>query len=291
MVNSEYPDLPFIPPAAYGAGRPAPPRVIVVHYTAGAERSTSAEDGAAYDQRRSDGTSTHYFCDSDSVVQCVYTWDRANAALWNGNRIGIQYELCGTVQSRQQWLDAPSSATLTNAARQIARDCAKYKIPIRKLTYQQVAAGESGICAHADITRAYPADGGDHMDPGPEFPWDVLLQRIVQAAASGATATALEDDMTPEQAKKLDAVHAAIFVGGDSCGAKTTGTPVNPGGVGNALVDQLAELRTKSAAPPAVVDPLALAAALAGNEVFVRNLAASMASAMATEAGRRLVNG
>jgi hypothetical protein len=177
-LSAEYPDLPFVPPAAFGKGRPASPRVIVIHYTAGAERSTSAEDGAAYDQRRTDGTSTHYFVDSDSVVQCVYTWDRANAAFYSGNRIGIQYELCGTMQTRAQWLDAASSATLTNAARQVARDAKKYNIPVRKLSPAQVAAGVSGICGHADITLAFPADGGDHMDPGEAFPWDVLLERI-----------------------------------------------------------------------------------------------------------------
>lgn len=182
MVQSpEYPDLQFVKPRAYGTGRRGwnnVPRVIVVHYTAGAERSTSAEDGAAYDARRTDGTSTHYFVDSNSVVQCVLTKDRANAAFYNGNTIGIQYELCGTVQTREQWLDAASRPTLKNAAKQILRDCTKYNIPIRKLSPSEVAAGKSGICGHVDITHAFPKDGGTHTDPGPHFPWDVLLADI-----------------------------------------------------------------------------------------------------------------
>jgi hypothetical protein len=182
MANQEYPDLPFVPPRAFGRGRAGyAVQYVVVHYTAGSERSTSAEDGAAYDQRRTDGTSTHYFVDSNSVVQCVYTWDRANAAYQYGNRLGIQYELCGTVQTRAQWLDAASDATLTNAAWQIARDCRKYGLPVRRLTTQQMRNGEKGICGHVDVTNAYGL--GDHTDPGPQFPWDVLLARVAQFLA------------------------------------------------------------------------------------------------------------
>lgn len=177
MQSQEYPDLQFVKPKAYGSGRAGNAvQYIVVHYTAGSERSTSAEDGAAYDARRTDGTSTHYFVDSNSVVQCVYTWDRANAAFGIGNRKGIQYELCGTQQTRAQWLDAASDATLTNAARQMALDCIKYGLPVRWLTPAQMNAGFRGICGHADVTLAYGL--GDHMDPGTAFPRDVLLQRI-----------------------------------------------------------------------------------------------------------------
>lgn len=179
MGNPEYPDLPFVRPRAWGKGRDGRSvQVIVVHYTAGSERSTSAEDGAAYDTRRTDGTSTHYFVDQNSIVQCVETWNRANAALHNGNRIGIQYELCGTVQTREQWLDPASRATIALAARQIARDCVKYGIPVRKLSAGEVRAGVKGICGHVDITYAFPQDRGNHTDPGTAFPWDVLLADV-----------------------------------------------------------------------------------------------------------------
>jgi N-acetyl-anhydromuramyl-L-alanine amidase AmpD len=194
--SAEYPDLPWVSPAAYGSGRDGKAvRYIVIHYTAGSERASSAEDGAAYDARRTDGTSTHYFVDQDSIVQCVRTSDRANAARARGNRLGIQYELCGTQQSRAQWLDAASRATLQIAARQVARDCVKYDIPVRRLTvaetrraWTEFPSGPRGIVGHVDCTQAYPEDGGDHTDPGTEFPWDVFLQ-MVQDEISG-------DDMT-----------------------------------------------------------------------------------------------
>jgi N-acetyl-anhydromuramyl-L-alanine amidase AmpD len=199
MQSAEYPDLRFMEPRAWGRGRDGKAvRYIVIHYTAGSERSTSAEDGAAYDQRRTDGTSTHYFVDQDSIIQCVRTADRANAARHRGNRLGIQYELCGTGQTRAQWLDAASLATLRLAAHQVARDCRKYGIPVRRLTvaetrraWTEFPAGPRGIVGHVDCTRAYPEDGGDHTDPGADFPWDVFLG-LVQDEMDG-------DDMTKEE--------------------------------------------------------------------------------------------
>lgn len=192
--SAEYPDLKWMPPRAWGSGRDGKAvRLIVIHYTAGAERNTSAEDGARYDQDRRDGTSTHYFVDSDSVVQCVRTSDRGNAARTKGNRLGVQYELCGTVQTRAQWLDAASLPTLRNAAKQVARDCRKYGIPVRRLSvaetrrsWTEFPNGPRGIVGHVDCTNAFPEDGGDHTDPGAQFPWDVFL---------GLVQDELEDDM------------------------------------------------------------------------------------------------
>lgn len=186
MKSPEYPDLTFVEPRAWGSGRDGKAvRYIVIHYTAGSERSTSAEDGALYDARRTDGTSTHYFVDSNSVVQCVLTKNRANAARHKGNRLGIQYELCGTMQTRAQWTDEASLATLKNAARQVARDCKKYRIPVRRLTVSQTRSawynfpdGLEGIVGHVDCTNAYPEDGGDHTDPGSQFPWDIFLRMV-----------------------------------------------------------------------------------------------------------------
>lgn len=182
----EYPDLRFMEPQAWGRGRDGKAvRFIVVHYTAGSERATSAEDGARYNQTRTDGTSAHYFVDRDSVVQGVLTKDRANCARHRGNRLGIQYELCGTAQTRAQWQDEASLPTLRNAARQAARDCRKYGIPVRRLTVAQTREawtefpdGPKGFVGHVDCTEAFPEDNGDHTDPGREFPWDVFLDMV-----------------------------------------------------------------------------------------------------------------
>lgn len=226
--SSEYPDLTWVTPRAYGKGRDGKAvRFIVIHYTAGSERNTSAEDGAAYDARRTDGTSTHYFADSNSVVQCVKTFDRANAARARGNRLGIQYELCGTQQTRAQWLDTASRATLQNAAEQVARDCKKYGIPVRRLTvaetrksWTEYPNGPKGIVGHVDCTNAFPEDGGDHQDPGTAFPWDVFLGMVRDELQPPTKA---EDDVTPQD--KKDIIDGVIAKLKDA----PTGSDVYPG--------------------------------------------------------------
>lgn len=177
--SPEYPDLKWMPPKSWTEGRPAVPRVIVIHTTEGHEHFQAAEDGAAYNQRRTDGTSAHYFVDPDSVVHCVRTRDQAHCARRNGNRIGIQYELCGRAsQTDAQWDDANSAAIIRRAAVQAARDARKYGIPVVKLTPAQLRDGGRGFVGHVDCTYAFPEDNGDHTDPGPRFPWAEFLALV-----------------------------------------------------------------------------------------------------------------
>jgi hypothetical protein len=175
----EYPDLKWMPPASWTNANRSSVQLIVIHTTEGSEGTTSAEDGAAYDQRRTDGTSTHFFHDADSTVQCVRTEDIAHAARHQGNLRGIQHELCGSAyQGSAGWADAVSQGTLRQAARQCARDARKWGIPVRKLSVAQVADGVKGFCGHVEITYAFPQDNGTHTDPGPTFPWTDFLDMV-----------------------------------------------------------------------------------------------------------------
>lgn len=175
--SPEYPDLPWMPPKSWTNANRGSVQLIVIHTTEGSAHGQSAEDGAAYDQRRTDGTSTHYFHDSDSTVQCVVTEDQAHTARTQGNKRGIQHELC-TRGGSANWNDSYHQAMLRRAATQCARDALKWGIPVDKLTSSEVAAGVKGFCGHADVTKAFPADGGTHTDPGSSFPWSSFLAMV-----------------------------------------------------------------------------------------------------------------
>ncbi|MBG0818315.1 N-acetylmuramoyl-L-alanine amidase [Planomonospora sp. ID82291] len=161
----------------YTKGRVRPVRLIVCHSMEAPEKPTTAEAVARWFATSSPRTSTHVNVDNNSMVRSVDDGDTAWCAP-NANADGLHVELTGYArQTRTEWLDAFSRATLANAAKVVARWCKKYKIPVRKLTPSEVAAGKKGICGHVDVTRAYPGTG-DHTDPGKHFPWDVFLSMV-----------------------------------------------------------------------------------------------------------------
>lgn len=190
------------PPRSYTVGRNRPIQYVTLHYTAGAEGPNAAEAGVAYDKKRTDGTSCHYFTDSSgAALQEVKDSDRSHSALWHGNEIGIHIEICGTKQSRAQWLDGVSKATLDTTAQLVAHLCIKHGLPTRRLSVAETRAAyyaddkakrPKGINDHATITAAYPEDGGTHTDVGPEFPWDVFMAMVADAIEEQTMPTAKE---------------------------------------------------------------------------------------------------
>jgi hypothetical protein len=178
--SAEYPDLAWVTPRSYTKLDRDHVQFIVIHDTEGSSHAQSAEDGAAYDARRTDGTSAHYFVDNNSIVQCVKTTDASHTALYNGNMKGIHYELCARASfSESKWLSPDYGLPMLKlAAKQVARDCIAWKIPARKIGPSQMRNGEEGICGHVDVTYAYPEDGGDHTDPGSNFPWPEFIRMV-----------------------------------------------------------------------------------------------------------------
>jgi outer membrane receptor for Fe3+-dicitrate len=117
--SPEYPDLPWLPPKSWTDASRSGVQLIVIHSTEGSSHAQSAEDGAGYDQRRTDGTSARYFVDSDSIVQCVRTADQAHTARAQGNKRGIHYELC----ARAAWNDDPIRTVDTHLPAVNIRQC------------------------------------------------------------------------------------------------------------------------------------------------------------------------
>lgn len=225
----------LVPPKSYTGGRKSgQPTVIVIHTTEGSAHGQSAEDGAAYDQRRTDGTSAHFFVDSNSVVQCVRTTDEAHTARAHGNDVGIQIEVCGKAGwSAATWSNDYGRAALEQLARLCVKLRAKYpgRFPLRRLTPQQLRAGENGFAGHVDCTYAWPEDNGTHTDPGTNFPWSTLFARI----------TDLEDPVTEAEFKSWMTEWASSSAGKQAIAlavltfdpGKDANGNVKPGGIEN----------------------------------------------------------
>jgi hypothetical protein len=180
-------------------GRPdGPPLWIVVHDMEGAETTTIAEDLGKYQAGGAQGrsVSSHYCADSNSVVQCVKLQDSA----WTvgnrmGNNRGINWEFAGRAnQTREQWLDDFGRAMFATAAPIIRSDAARFGIPLRRCTLDDLRARRPGITSHNDLGLVY--GGTDHTDPGPNFPWDVFMQIVTgtEEETDMAAMMVVEDD-------------------------------------------------------------------------------------------------
>ena len=171
--------------------------VIVVHSTEG---PTAAGAAAWFADLRSSG-STQMVVDDE---KCFRTLDDETVAYGAHphNHNGVHLEIAGFAKwTRAEWLQR--DARLRRAARVIAYWCAKYEIPVVLLTDEDVARfaksgiETKGITTHAACARgAYPK-GGNHWDPGPDFPMDVLLQYVRELLEEPPIA---EQEPTPKHA-------------------------------------------------------------------------------------------
>lgn len=171
---SRYSGVPFVPAKSYGGARNQT-QLIVMHATA---NTASAEAEAAYMSRRTDGVSVHFFSDSDSSIQVVDTALVAFGCFPTGNSRSVQFELCGLNNQI-------SDATMRQAAPLVARACAEFGVPIRKVGPVEMRTGMRGICGHGDVTLAWHE--GDHTDPGAAFPWDRFITYVQAAAGIGGS--------------------------------------------------------------------------------------------------------
>jgi hypothetical protein len=183
---------PFVPAKWFTKGpRNCAITVLVIHDMEAPEGPKTAENVAAYfaDPKDKAGNpvkaSAHFNVDCDSIVQSVREEDIAwHAPGANSNGIGIEHAGYAR-QTREEWLDEYSTATLKLSAKLVAELCKKYEIPAVWLTVDELKANKPGICGHVDITNAFNGGKG-HSDPGPNFPKDVYIQWVNEALEQGA---------------------------------------------------------------------------------------------------------
>lgn len=181
-MGRETDNWPFVEAKFYGKvpeGTKRKVRLIVIHDMEYPEKFTAAEEVARYFATLSEKEgkkSAHICVDNDSIVQCVKDRQIAYAAP-GCNSDGIQIELAGySKQTRNQWLDDYSSALIDMCAHAVAQYLVKFDLPPVHLTDAQLRAGQKGIIGHDQCSRVYKQS--DHTDPGPDFPWDVLMERV-----------------------------------------------------------------------------------------------------------------
>jgi hypothetical protein len=165
-------------------------RLLVIHTAEGAR--TARALGAWFSQKTAQ-TSSHDGIDGSTQIGYV-DYPQQAWTVRTGNAISENVELCGFAGwPRDQWLSTGVVDGVTNpramlrrCSRWIAERAAANNIPLRKLTPAQVKAGWSGVIGHVDWTIGMR--DGTHSDPGPNFPWDIVI--------ADAKDNNEEDDMT-----------------------------------------------------------------------------------------------
>lgn len=133
------------------------------------------------------------------VCRSVRDTDCAWAAGPIANNEGLHICVNGwAAQSRAEWLQYDKQ--LNQTAVEIARWCKQEGIPAKKLTPAMFKAAEWGIGGHGDVALAWRET--DHTDPGANYPYDVLIQKVLAilnpappAGNAGNGAAKMSDEM------------------------------------------------------------------------------------------------
>lgn len=184
-------------------------RLVAVHTAEGARTAVALRN--FFDGNTN--ASCHTIISAGNTLDIV---PRALAAwtLRSGNNISVNAELCAFAKwTRAQWLSATAvdgcenpRAILSRTAAWIRRECVASNVPMVKLTAADVAAGKSGVIGHIDWTNGMK--DGSHWDPGPGFPWDVVMAEVRQGAP--AAAAAREDSAEVITDADLDRIAQAV---------------------------------------------------------------------------------
>jgi hypothetical protein len=157
-------------------------RLIVVHTAEGALTYQSL--GSFFSSPSAGVSSQVGIDDTAGTIGEYVTRDMKSWAAANANPYSTQAELCAFAEwGAGEWAQHPTM--LSNCAQWIAEEAAHFGIPIRKLSEAEAAAGQAGVCGHADLGFA----GNDHWDPGPGFPWDDVINMALGGAPPSAGPT------------------------------------------------------------------------------------------------------
>lgn len=197
-------ELPYVPARLQKKNPGRAIDVIVWHSTEAKEGLDTAENVARWFQDARAKGSAHVTADVNSAVRSVPDANQAAHAP-GANTNGLGLELAGLAgQTREQWLDDYSKATIDNGANIAAQWHRKYNVPRVYLTYHDLRAGKRGWTTHHQISLAFGKS--THWDPGPGFPNDYAQERI-DAHYLGIPDDQGEDDLDARQSKMFDEMY------------------------------------------------------------------------------------
>lgn len=191
-------------------------RVLAVHTSEGFDKPV-VDDAAALRDASWWVGSSHAIADNDpgsllTPAQGCVPYERASWTLRSGNRWSENIELVAQAGwTRAEWLARPK--LLDRCAFWLAERSEARSIPLVKLTPEQYRAGGWGVIGHHDHTIGY--SDGSHWDPGPNFPWDVVLAQA--NAYRNGTAGGFLMALTDAQQSEL---HLAVLQIRDVLGAR-----------------------------------------------------------------------
>ena len=158
----------WIPSPNYSSRGGTPVRLVVVHTAEGALTYQSL--GSFFANPASGVSSQTGIDDTPGVIGEYVTRTAKPWTQGNANPYSTATELCAfAAWTRTDWLQ--HDIMLDNCRRWIEEECAHFGIPRVKLSAAQAQGGVAGVCGHVDLGAA----GGGHWDPGPDFPWDIVL--------------------------------------------------------------------------------------------------------------------
>ncbi|MDR3031922.1 MAG: N-acetylmuramoyl-L-alanine amidase [Kitasatospora sp.] len=174
-------------------------RLIVIHSSEGAQTWQSLGN---YFASRASQVSSHTGIDN-AAGNTIGEYVKPASKAWtagNANPVAIQTELCTPSGASARWNDAEwrrHGNMLRKCAAWVAEEAKRYGIPITKLTAAQAQGSGRGVVQHKDLGTW----GGGHVDCGPGFPMDYVLQLArggtQPGTGGGITAWEAGDRMTP----------------------------------------------------------------------------------------------
>ena len=146
-------------------------KLIVLHSTEG---GGSAANVARYFESPSSGGSAHLVIDDAACYRCLRNaeipWGAPGA-----NTQGFHIEQVGyAAWTQKQWL--AHEKMLDRVAYKIAYHAHLFKLPLVFVDAAGLKAGHKGITTHAEVSKAWPNNAGNHHDPGTGYPMQYVIE-------------------------------------------------------------------------------------------------------------------